>query len=64
MDAAVAKSPWLYEYIDALLRDNAFGIDAAIIPLRDLAEVAVSRIALEHCAMHGAMLWMADLDQP
>jgi hypothetical protein len=47
-----------------LLRDNAFGIDAAIIPVRDLAEAAVSRIALAHRAMHGAMLWMADLDQP
>ncbi|HVB66639.1 MAG TPA: hypothetical protein VNE67_02135 [Acetobacteraceae bacterium] len=60
----VAKSPWLYEHIDALLRDNAFGIDAVIIPLRDLAEAAVSRIALERRAMHAATLWMADLDQP
>lgn len=43
----VIKSPWFYEFADALLNRPDVTLDAAIIPIRDLVEAASSRAILE-----------------
>jgi hypothetical protein len=39
----VVKSPWIGEYIDQILAKREIKIDAVIVPMRDLMEVAASR---------------------
>ena len=56
----VVKSPWLYQYIDELLADPAFIIDAVVIPVRDLAEAVMSRCVIERRAMHQNAPWMGE----
>jgi hypothetical protein len=58
----VIKSPWLYEFADQLLADRRIKIDALIMPIRDLMEVATSRVVLEMRAMHERAPWMAEID--
>jgi len=56
----VIKSPWLTECIDSVLADKRIKIAGVIIPVRDLAEAAASRVVLEYQAMHRAAPWMAE----
>jgi hypothetical protein len=53
----VIKSPWLCEYVDELLQTAR--LDAVIVPVRDLGEVASSRMLVEMDAMHRAAPWLA-----
>jgi hypothetical protein len=56
----VVKSPWIGEYIDQVLKEKQFKIDAFIVPVRDLVEAAASRVVLEQRAIHQHNPWMAD----
>jgi hypothetical protein len=56
----VIKSPWIGEYVDQILREKRFTIDAFVVPVRDLVEAATSRSVLEHRAIHQNNPWMAD----
>jgi hypothetical protein len=58
----VIKSPFLYAYIDELIDRGTFKADAVIIPVRDLAEAAISRSVLERRAIHQTAAWMSELD--
>jgi len=58
----VIKSPWLYEYIDEIIENGTFQPDAVIIPVRDLAEAAISRSVLERRAIHQNAPWMSELN--
>jgi hypothetical protein len=60
----VVKSPWLHQHIDALLERDQIGIDAVIIPMRDLAEAAASRLVIERRAIHASNRWLAEVEQP
>jgi hypothetical protein len=59
----VVKSPWFYEFVDEVLANPQIALDAVIIPVRDLAEAAVSRSVLELRAMHASTPWMATLER-
>jgi len=56
----VVKSPWISEYVDQVLNEKQFRIDAFIVPVRDLVEAATSRVVLEQRAIHQTNLWMAE----
>lgn len=56
----VVKSPWIGEYIEQILKEERFKIDAFIVPVRDLVEVAASRVVLEQRAIHEHNPWMAE----
>ena len=56
----VVKSPWIGEYIDQVLKEEQFKIDAFIVPVRDLVEAATSRVVLERRAIHQHNPWMVD----
>jgi hypothetical protein len=56
----VIKSPWISEYVEQILKEERFKIDAFIVPVRDLVEVATSRVVLEQRAIHQHNPWMAD----
>ena len=56
----VVKSPWIGEYVDQVLKEGQFKIDAFIVPVRDLVEAATSRVVLEQRAIHQHNPWMAD----
>lgn len=56
----VVKSPWIGEYVDQILNEKQFKIDAFIVPVRDLVEAATSRVVLEQRAIHQHNSWMAD----
>jgi hypothetical protein len=56
----VVKSPWIGEYVDQILHEKLFKIDAFIVPVRDLVEAATSRVVLEQRAIHQHNPWMAD----
>lgn len=56
----VVKTPWLYEFIDAVLERDEIAIDAVVIPVRDLAEAASSRIILELQSIHRNHVWFTD----
>jgi hypothetical protein len=56
----VVKSPRISEYIEQILKEDRFKIDAFIVPVRDLVEVATSRVVLEQRAIHQHNPWMAD----
>ena len=58
----VIKTPWIAEFADHILKQDAVAIDALIIPIRDLNEAAASRTILELRAIHERMPWMAELD--
>jgi hypothetical protein len=55
----VLKSPWLYELVDDLFARGMIKFDAAIIPVRDLREAAISRVTVERRAIHRDAPWMA-----
>jgi hypothetical protein len=57
----VIKSPWTYQVIAETLARGKLLFDAAIVPMRDLAEAAASRSILETRAIHREAPWMADL---
>jgi hypothetical protein len=56
----VVKSSWISEYVDRVLSEKQFRIDAFIVPVRDLVEAATSRIVLERRAIHQYSPWMAE----
>src|SRR5208282_4874774 len=56
----VVKSPWISEYVDQILNEKQFRIDAFIVPVRDLVEAATSRVVLEQRAIHQHNPWMAE----
>jgi hypothetical protein len=56
----VVKSPWISEYIEQILKEERFKIDAVIVPVRDLVEAATSRVVLERRAIHQHNPWMAE----
>ena len=56
----VVKSPWIGEYIEQILKEEQFKIDAFIVPVRDLVEAATSRVVLERRAIHQHNPWMAE----
>jgi hypothetical protein len=60
----VVKSPWASEFIDRLLSDDAIKLDAVIIPIRDLAEAASSRLITEARAAAEIAPWTTQLDRP
>ena len=59
----VVKTPLLSEIVDDVLQNPDIVIDAVIIPIRDLVEVAASRTILELQAIHQQHPWMAGLDR-
>ena len=59
----VIKTPLLSELIHDVLSNPAIAIDAVILPVRDLVEVAASRTVLELQALHQQQPWMATLDR-
>jgi hypothetical protein len=56
----VAKFPWLFETIDAVLADPDVVIDAVIVPVRDLDDAAASRVVLELRNRHAMVPQMQD----
>ena len=58
----VIKSPWSYEFIDELLARQDLHFDAVIVPVRELAESASSRIIVELRAVYETQPWMAELE--
>ena len=56
----MVKSPWVSEYVDQLLNEKQFEIDAFIVPVRDLVEASTSRVVLERRAIHQHNPWMAE----
>ena len=60
----VVKTPWLHQLVEQLLADPQIHLDAVIIPVRPLMQVAASRVILELRAMHAANPWLADNDRP
>ncbi len=56
----VVKSPWIGEYIEQILKEERFKIDAVVAPVRDLVKVATSRVVLEQRAIHQRNPWMAE----
>jgi hypothetical protein len=48
----VIKSPWFFEYVDALVQRKDIIVDAVIMPVRDLVEASASRSILELKAIH------------
>jgi hypothetical protein len=56
----VLKSPWLAECIDAVLALPDFTVDAVIIPMRDLAEAATSRMVVQRQAIQREAPWLAE----
>jgi hypothetical protein len=43
----VIKTPWLFEFVDRFLSRKDIAVDVAVLPMRDLVEVASSRVTLE-----------------
>ena len=43
----VVKSPWSYQFIRELLARPDIKLDGVLLPVRDLAEAAASRVILE-----------------
>ena len=56
----VIKSPWISEYVDQILSEKQFKIDAFIVPVRALVEAATSRVVLERRAIHQHNTLMAE----
>lgn len=59
----VVKSPWTYQFIQALLDNPALEFDAVVIPMRDLMEAAASRCIIERQAIHNTLPWMRELSE-
>ncbi|TDK39132.1 hypothetical protein E2F50_03100 [Rhizobium deserti] len=59
----VAKSPWLYEFVDSVLARDDITIDGVIIPVRNLAEAASSRVVVELQNSHRNHPWMTAEDK-
>jgi hypothetical protein len=48
----VVKSPWSYQFVDEILADPHIGLDAVVIPMRDLVEATASRTIVQLQAVH------------
>ncbi len=59
----VMKSPWLVEVIDEVLASPQIVLDGVIIPVRDLTEVAASRIVQEMQTAYRKQPWMSGLSR-
>jgi hypothetical protein len=57
----VLKSPIAGLVIDDLLADPLIRLDAVVVPVRDLADAADSRIVTELAALHRDVPWLATL---
>jgi hypothetical protein len=57
----VMKQPWAYEMIDEILADPGIELQAAVIPVRNLADAASSRVVVQLRAIHEEAPWMAGL---
>lgn len=60
----VVKSPWASEFVEQLLADPAIALDAVIVPMRDLMDVAASRAILELRDMAAGNDWASAMDRP
>ena len=49
----VLKTPWLFNFVDKVLNRDDIVIDAVVLPMRDIVEVASSRGMLEMRARYG-----------
>ena len=59
----VVKSPWIGEFVDQILREDKFTIDAVLIPVRDLEDAASSRVILELQSIYEKSKWMLSMDR-
>ena len=59
----VVKSAWLGEFIDQVLSNDRFAIDAVLIPVRDLRDAASSRVILELRNIFEKAKWMLSFDE-
>src|SRR5271167_6732 len=59
----VLKFPWADQLIDQILAGNVIRLNAVILPVRDLTDVAMSRSVVELQALHRALPWMTEVDQ-
>jgi len=57
----VVKSPWSYQFVQEILDDPAIQLDGVIVPIRDLAESAASRVTRELQALHQGSPWMTQV---
>lgn len=60
----VVKSPWVSEFMDQLLADPGIALDAVIVPMRDLMDVAASRTILELRDMTAGNDWATAMNGP
>lgn len=51
----VIKTPWLFEFVDRFLSRDDITVDVAVLPMRDLVEVASSRVTLEMRARYASL---------
>ena len=59
----VVKNTWAFEMIEEILSDPTIHIDGVIIPMRDLAEAASSRVVLERQSFHRQLPWLSQLQR-
>lgn len=59
----VVKSPYAYQFIDALLGRDDIKLDGVIIPIRDLNEAASSRALTEIHHLQQSVPWLPDLEE-
>lgn len=59
----VVKSPYAYQFIDALLARDDIQLDGVIIPIRDLIEAASSRSLTEIQHLQRSVPWLPQLDK-
>jgi len=59
----VVKSPWLYLVVDEVISNAKDRIDGLIVPIRDLSQVARSRVAVEARAIQRAAPWLNGLEK-
>lgn len=60
----VVKTPALHQFLDQILADDAIRIDAVVVPLRPLRDVAASRVILELRKINAANPWLEGNDPP
>jgi hypothetical protein len=51
----VIKTPWLFEFVERFLSRKDIAVDVVVLPMRDLVEVASSRVTLEMRARYASL---------